>query len=516
MRSWRAAVTAALLLLAASAAAQDVTLRSPDGAVTVEGTLLGFDGRYYRVDTVYGELTVDGSGVLCEGPGCPRLAPFVAELRLSGAPTVMDVLIPALIESFARRSGFALERAEAGPDRRSFTLRSPEGERLARIHLRATTTDEAFADLLADEADIAVAVRRVRPEEAARAREAGLGDLTADAQRRVLALDALVPVVAPGHPVRSIAPADLVRVLSGDIDTWAALGGPDAAITVHLREAGSGLAQVVADRLLAPAGVILGADVVRHASDAALAEAVAQDRLGLGLARFARMGDAQPLALTGPCGRALRAERRAIKMEDYPLPAPVFLYLPRRRLPEIARDFLAYMQSAPAQIVVRRAGFVDQAAEEVAIADQGVRFANAISAAGAEVPLSELQRLVETLRPMQRLTTSFRFRPGSVELDAQSRANVARLARALGAGRYDGRALLFAGFSDGQGPATTNRRIALRRAEAVREAVEAAVTDADLSRVPVGTDAFGEAMPMACDDSAWGRQVNRRVEVWVR
>jgi phosphate transport system substrate-binding protein len=29
-------------------------------------------------------------------------------------------------------------------------------------------------------------------------------------------------------------------------------------------------------------------------------------------------------------------------------------------------------------------------------------------------------------------------------------------------------------------------------------------------------DAFGEAMPMACDDSAWGRQVNRRVEIWVR
>ena len=308
-------------------------------------------------------------------------------------------------------------------------------------------------------------------------------------------------------------PAD---VRPGGTRSWAARGGPDGGITVRLRAAGWGLAEVVADRLLAPADATLGADVVRHASDAALAKAVAEDRLGLGLARFARMGDAQPLALTGPCGRALRAERRAIKMEDYPLPAPVFLYLPRRRLPEIARDFLAYMQSAPAQIVIRRAGFVDQAAEEVVIADQGARFANAIAAAGPEVPLSELQRLVATLRPMRRLTTSFRFRPGSVELDAQSRANVARLARALRAGRYDGRTLLFAGFSDGQGPATTNRRLAQRRAEAVRAAVEAAVGDADLSRVAVGTDAFGEAMPMACDDSAWGRQVNRRVEVWVR
>jgi phosphate transport system substrate-binding protein len=32
----------------------------------------------------------------------------------------------------------------------------------------------------------------------------------------------------------------------------------------------------------------------------------------------------------------------------------------------------------------------------------------------------------------------------------------------------------------------------------------------------MAVDAFGEAMPMACDDTAWGRQVNRRVEVWVR
>lgn len=516
MRSWRVAVTAALLFLAPGAVAQDVTLRSPDGDVEIEGTLLGFDGRHYRVETVYGELTVDGSGVLCAGPGCPSLSPFVAELRLSGSPTVMDVLIPALIDGFARRSGFALERTTPHAGQSRFTLREPGGETLARVHLRATTTDEAFADLLADEADVALAVREARPEEVDRAREAGLGDLTAVEQSRVFALDALVPVVAPGHPVRAIAPADLAKVLAGEIDNWQALGGPDAPITVHLRDAGSGLAQAVADRFPASAEPRAGAVVIRHRSDAALADAVAGDRLGLGIARFARTGNTQPLALTGGCGFELRAERRAIKMEDYPFGAPLFLYLPRRHLPGIARDFLSYLQSAPAQIVVRRAGFVDQAAEEVAIAEQGDRFANAIAAAGGEVALPELQRLVRTLRPMRRLTTSFRFRPGSVDLDAQSRANVERLARALEAGRYDGRALLFAGFSDGQGTAASNRRIAARRAEAVREAVEAAVADADLSRVDIGTDAFGEAMPMACDDGRWGRTINRRVEIWVR
>jgi len=33
--------------------------------------------------------------------------------------------------------------------------------------------------------------------------------------------------------------------------------------------------------------------------------------------------------------------------------------------------------------------------------------------------------------------------------------------------------------------------------------------------VVVETEAFGEALPMGCDDTEWGRQTNRRVELWV-
>jgi len=76
--------------------------------------------------------------------------------------------------------------------------------------------------------------------------------------------------------------------------------------------------------------------------------------------------------------------------------------------------------------------------------------------------------------------------------------------------------LLFVGFSDGEGAARGNREIALRRAEAVRRAVTTAAVTVNLERVTLDVDAFGEAMPMACDDSSWGRQANRRVEVWVR
>ncbi|MEM7519579.1 MAG: cell envelope biogenesis protein OmpA, partial [Pseudomonadota bacterium] len=85
----RAAVFAALFLLSGGiAVAQDVTLTSRDGAVEISGTLLGFDGEFYRVDTEYGELTVDGSGVSCIGPGCPNLQDYVAEIQMSGSATM--------------------------------------------------------------------------------------------------------------------------------------------------------------------------------------------------------------------------------------------------------------------------------------------------------------------------------------------------------------------------------------------------------------------------------------------
>ena len=40
--------------------------------------------------------------------------------------------------------------------------------------------------------------------------------------------------------------------------------------------------------------------------------------------------------------------------------------------------------------------------------------------------------------------------------------------------------------------------------------------DLQAGQVTLAADAFGEALPIACDQSAIGRQLNRRVEVWLR
>jgi len=519
MRHFRAALGAVLFLLVSGlpAVADDVTLRSRDGAIELSGTLLGFDGEFYRVETRYGELTVDGSGVLCEGPGCPSLVNYVAELSISGSSTIGEVLMPALVEGFALQNGLTSERMTGDETHIEYILSQPKsGATVGRFSFRVSSTDEGFADLLADEADLVMALREIRPGELALAAEAGLGELDDVNRSRVLALDAMTVIVSPTNPVSSISITDLARVLSGEFENWRSLGGPDAPISVHLRDAQSGIAQAVEDRILRRASVRLLDTVRRHATNADLARAVTDDQLAIGISSHSEIGNSKPLALTGTCGFSLRANRLTIKTEDYPLTAPMFLYVPARRLPKLAREFLAYTRTGPAQIISRRAGFVDQAPEEIALNVQGDRFANAIRTAEGEDGLETLKRMVDTLSPLRRLSTSFRFEPGAARLDAQSRSNVQHLAQTIEAGVYDGRQMVFVGFSDGAGPASSNLDIAHQRAHAVKTAVEAAVETSSLSQVHLSTDAFGEAMPMACDDTRWGRQVNRRVEVWVR
>ena len=506
-----------LILLPRAGAAQDVTLTSHDGAVEIIGTLLGFDGEFYRVKTEFGELTIDGSGVLCDGPGCPNLSHYVAEIVFSGSSTMAEVLLPSLIEGFALRNGLLTERAELGKSRFEYILISSQsGLRVGRFVFHVSNSDEGFAELLSNDADVVMALREITPTERLAAFKAGMGDMTDHSRSRVLALDAMVPVVAPDNPVRRISTPQLAQVFTGQITNWNELGGPDAPISLHLPDLGSGMAQAAKVRLLQSTNLQLAENIHRYDRSSALARAVVVDPFAIGLASFAESELARALTLTGACDFSLSASRRTIKTEDYPLTSPMFLYLPARRLPKLGREFLRYIQSPAAQFVVRRSGFVDQAPEEISMNAQGDRFANAIQSAGAEVPLEQLQEMIQVLKPMARLSTTFRFESGSIRPDAQSRENIVQLARALEAGTYDARQLLFVGFSDGEGPAAGNQRIALKRANTVRDAVLNSAETANIERVDIQVSAFGEALPMACDDSEWGRQVNRRVEVWVR
>ncbi|MCU0908151.1 MAG: phosphate ABC transporter substrate-binding/OmpA family protein [Rhodobacteraceae bacterium] len=521
-----AAAAVGLALAAGSVArAADVTLLSRDGQLRIDGQLVQFDGEFYRVKTAWGPLTVDATGVLCDGPGCPDLTAFVAEAAISGPAEVTQGLLPGLIDAFAQTRGLRAVRTSDPDGRIVVEVFEPAGDgtsaRLSgRFRLSATSSAEGFADLVAAEADVAVSLREVLPDEVDVAAQAGLGRLDGRGQGLILALDALVPAVAAdAAPVTGLTSATLAAALAGDIADWGPLGGPAGwPVTLYLPPAQGALDQVLTDRLLQVEGRLPAADARRPDTATALADALSRDAFGLGVVPRSALGRLRPLALHGACGIPVVADADSLKSEDWPLTTPVYAYVPQGRAPALVREFLAFTQGSGAAAAVQASGFVDLQIARRPFATEGRRLASAIAAAGADTGLEALQEMVGTLSGADRLTVAFRFAGGSADLDAPSRANVALLAGLIAGGAFDGETLVFTGFSDGDGPAEANLTLSRTRAATVLRAVRAAAETAAGGPVPVDFAAtgFGEASPLACDDSPWGRQVNRRVEVWVR
>ena len=485
------AATIAAILISGAAAAQDVTLVAREGGIVLSGSLQGFDGEFYRIDTSYGMLTVDAQGVICEGPACPDLIAPKAVIRLTGAPDVGAALLPGLFKAFADGRGLLFEPG-SGPGLAA-VIRDPKTDKtLAEISFTPQAPDAAMAALADGRAELVVAARAQKP----------FGT-------RSLALDALVPVMAPDNPTPEISTTDLVKALAGEVENWADVGGPDMPIVLHALDPGSDLQRALADRLGAP----VAASVV-HPNLASLAEAVAKDPWALAVTGRAEVGAAKLLPLTDSCGFPLLPTPLAVKAEDYPLAMPIFLLTPPRRLPLMAREFLEFLSTPAAQKVIFAAGYVDRSATRQPMTADGLRLINAIQGAGDDVTLADLKRLVNLMDGADRLSLTFRFEDGSSTLDAQSQDNLADLAQLIAAGQFRGERMVLAGFSDGSGAAPANLALSVERAARVAQELSAVAPDLGPEALPA-VEGFGEALPMACDETPAGRHLNRRVELWL-
>jgi phosphate transport system substrate-binding protein len=496
-----AAVFVAHFVGVGSLAAQDVIFRSLDDGVTVTGRFVAFDGQNVTVAAETGLVSLRADEMTCDGADCPNLVEYVPFFRMVGAARIGDLLLPALIDVFARDNGWTVRE-----DLRGFQLYGSDGALVFEFAVTVTTPDDAFSNFVNYEADALLSMRELRSTDLQIAADAGLGQLNLSRQMRILALDALVPVTSATSGVRSISLADLT----------AELAGTSSEFEVHLRTDIDGQIQGFEDRFMRPFGLVMEPPDASHDTVDALLDSVSGAAHGLTLVPFGTTRNTQPLALTGPCGLQSDARFLTMKTEDYPLTFPMFIYLPQRQQHPQIVDFLDWLRSPSAQLVIRRAGFADLAAAPIPLSDQGDRLANAIVNAGSEVPLTELQRMIRLLSPRVRMSSTFRFEPGSTRLDGQSRSNVMQLAQAIRGGRFGGRELMLVGFSDGRGPATANRDLSSARAEAVRRDLTRALGGTFPENVVIDTSAFGEALPMACDDTIWGQQTNRRVELWVR
>jgi len=497
---------------AGAAGAETVTLKSADGTVTLDGTLLDYDGEVYRIDTRFGEMTLNALGVTCAGQACPDAGQYAADISFAAADNLADGLLPSLIEHYAFRSGLEAFREDQG---KNWTYFLADSARIpvARIQNRSGNSRSVFAALGKGDADL---VLTNRPPLAS---EVTAASLSVDARHQIfLARDALVFVVAPSNPVSALSVEDLRRIYSGEITNWSELGGDDAAITLYGQVRGTERAAAFDAAIGTETGDREGdspsAKIARMA-DRAIADAVAEDPFGIGFTGLGFVRNAKPLAIASECGIRQYPDAFGVKTGDYLLTNPIYLYRPATRLPLVARNFLGWLPSETAQFAIDATGFVSQAFVATPLSHQQYRVSNAIVEADEDVTLEELKRFTTLFANASRLSATFRFRDGSTEMDARSRRDLNRLALSLEQGDFTGRTLIVAGFSDSQGSGDGNRTIALQRAQKFAKMLRKAATRADFSKLDFRVVALGEVAPIACNDTAQGRSLNRRVEIWV-
>lgn len=508
-----AAIFAALFLCVQPVLAQEVTITTEPGGLRLEGRVLGFDGEYLRIGTRFGELTLDYRSVTCTGDACPDPETYVEEIRFVGSSRLGDLILPALIEGFARSHALVADRREVGTDRFVYEL-SLRGEAPhVRLSFHLATTEAGLSALELGEADIAMAARPVRPEDlgAPGLPASGLG---ATRHIRLVAYDAIVPIVSPSSGIGPLSLTMLSKIFSGEITNWSEIDGPEAEIRLHLGPADNGLARYFVETMLESTGRELSEEADLHATDRDVVDAVMRDPSAIGLVSFERVGNAVALPLAGQCGLLDIATLNTVKTGDYPLTVPLYLYLPPWRLGPFGRDFMDWLSGAEAQRIMRRIGVPGEVASPIPVGQQGDRIVSAIQRAGNELGLGPLLSLADAVEGRERLTPTFRFEPGSSTLEPTSLARVRALSRAIAEGRYAGGELLLLGFSDGLGSASTNLALSEARANAVKDAILEALGGALPAGQVLDVVALGEVMPVSCDETSWGQQANRRVELW--
>ncbi len=496
--------------------AQTVTLKSADGSVTLSGELLGYDGEFYRLKTIYGEMVLNALTVTCQGLSCPDPGQYAADITISGARDIGARLLPRLLEDFAFVSGETALRVDHGTAGWTYFISDAAQVPVARIQTDLTNTAAGFDALLHEKADFVLATRKATEEESRAILDAGLGDLSNPYRKQILALDGLIFVVSKQNPVSAITLGQAADIFSGKIVNWSALGGIDAPIERFVRNIGSDFlvdfqATVFADR----DDSILTFDAVFNTNDA-LSDAVANNPFAIGATTFSALRNAKPLAVQGECGIRTRPSVFALQSEDYPLTRRLYLYSAKRRHPVFARALLAWFETEAGQQAVGHDGYVSLYPKAIPLSDQQDRLSNAVLAAGGDIDLDQVQGFVRNFIGAARLSTTFRFFDNSTEMDSRSERNIVELARRIEQGDFDGHELIVAGFSDMQGGAEGNRRISRQRAEQVAARIRKAASRADLARLKIRVLGLGEVSPLACDDTALGRFTNRRVEVWVK
>jgi phosphate transport system substrate-binding protein len=417
-------------------------------------------------------------------------APARVVLRIHGSNTMGVELVPALAESFLKRStgAAAIVRRRTAPD--EVLVEARDGDRgIESIEVFAHGSSTAFQDLTSGQCDLGMASRRVHDDETQKG--GALTNIASAANEHVIALDGIAVIVNPSNTVSSLTKARIRDAFDGEVRRWSDIGGEDRPIVVHARDDRSGTYDTFRILVLDDHPLVPGA--IRQESSEELSDAVAAEPGAVGFIGLPYVRSAKAIMVQDSASVPMLASPMSVATEDYPLARRLYLYAPQGAS-ATARDFVDFALSEDGQKIVRNAGFVDLQPK-------------------CETPSAPCpgctREYLDAVRGACRMSVDFRFDTG-LNLDTRALRDLNRVVGLLGRPEYAGRGLVLLGFSDGQASRAEGLRLAQQRASVVAQQLRARGLRVVVER------GMGAVMPVADDGSEEGRQRNRRVEAWLR
>ncbi|RFT15779.1 MAG: Phosphate ABC transporter, periplasmic phosphate-binding protein PstS [Candidatus Saccharicenans subterraneus] len=166
-----------------------------------------------------------------------------------------------------------------------------------------------------------------------------------------VAHDGLAIIVHPSNPLDNLTIEQVKSIFLGEITTWETLNGQKKAITVVVREEGSGTRGAFQELVMGKSRITKKAIV--QDSNGTVREIVSRDPNAIGFISLGLVNDSvKALALNG-----VKPTEEAILKKEYKLVRP-FLFLTRETPSGLAREFIDFVLSDEIQELVHKEGLI--------------------------------------------------------------------------------------------------------------------------------------------------------------
>ncbi|MBX9926353.1 MAG: phosphate ABC transporter substrate-binding/OmpA family protein [Hyphomicrobiaceae bacterium] len=347
-------------------------------------------------------------------------------------------------------------------------------------------------------------------------------DLQGIDSEHVVALDGLAVIVNKAMPIGALSIDEVTDIFSGKITDWRDVkdSGKTGPIKVYRRDDNSGTAATFKDMVLGKQS--WSPKAVEFGDSTKLEQEVVNDVAAIGFIGLGYVQNTKPLAIKTKCGMAYKPDPFLIKTEEYPFSRRLFLYTMGQPSNELARQLVDFAGSAEGQKAVQDVRFVDLAMDASGrdFDAQGGRLANMLVAGGKDTEAT--RKFIDEVRFAKRISTTLRFKPNSTSPDNKALDDIEQLADAMKKKLFGGsRDFLLIGFADdseekdGRAMDLSQER-ATNVATELQKRLDAHPDKSEEIKVYKGNVKwFGAAAPAVCNDEK-GRQLNRRVEVWIK